>query len=106
MLCQPFQTRHQGEIFLGGEAQFAGKFEEDRRSHFLEGQPGVRQRDIYDPLIFGAALTFDIASRFQALEERRERPRIEMEKIANLFDRACAPFPENQQDQILGLGDA
>lgn len=64
-----------------------------------------------DPLVFGAARPRDEVCRLKALQERRERTRIEKEappKGADGHRSAGRPasvrFPENQQHKVLGVG--
>src|SRR5579883_3050817 len=103
---QFLQVGEKTQIVLGGQIQLAGEFLRDRGSALFQHMALVGERDINDALIGGSPLSENKSSSLQAFEKRREGSRIEVEQHPDLLDRALAPFPQDEQDEILGIGNA
>jgi hypothetical protein len=71
-----------------------------------ERRPGRGQLDLDGALVVGAALAADQAGAFQALQQRRERPRVQLQGLTERGHALAAVLPQHQHDQVLRVGQA
>src|ERR1700742_465524 len=71
----------------------------------LERRARFCQADKHEPLVVGAARALDVALRFEALEQRRDRRGIEIEARGDILDCHVVAFPQDEHRQILRIGE-
>ena len=62
--------------------------------------------DVEGALVGAAAVSRDEACRFEALEQRRERGRLEQQRVGDVADFARAALPEGEHHEVLRVGES
>ena len=65
---------------------------------------GLRQVHTHAALIVAVALALQPTGSLHALEQRRQRTRIQVQALAQLGDHAAIAFPQYQEHQVLRVG--
>src|SRR5258706_9997871 len=64
-----------------------------------------REKNVDDTLVVGRTPAAHEPRHLEALEQRRERPRVEVEPLRQAPDRRVPLLPEDQHHQVLWVGD-
>ena len=76
------------------------------RACVAQRAPSIGEGDVERALVAGAALAGEVALRLEALEQRRERRGLELQRLAEVAHGARAALPEREHDEVLRVREA